>query len=337
MQSQVAPSTGTSAGVTSNALVKGGLSPFAYRGLLPAARPNRRPSWISPDARIHGKGLLYVSNLGTADVTIYSYKLDGKTIVLSGTITGFSEPGVPCSDSAGDVFVPDYGTAQVYEYAHGATTPKQVLSDTSGSPVSCSVDPTTGDLAVANFGASQPSGNVAVFPGAAGSPTTIATSNVTHPAFVGYTNKGVLYTDGIDGSSAFQMAAMPNASGSFSAVTISGGTIVTPGAIQWGGQYLLVGDQTYQGQSTSAVYQMCICTTNSLSVHGVAPIVGSTDVVGFWKRGKGPTTRIIAPDYGNPANGVIIYDPNKEQTTGNITDSISQPVGATISQKGLAP
>ncbi|HEY1429610.1 MAG TPA: hypothetical protein VGF18_08550, partial [Candidatus Tumulicola sp.] len=232
MQSQVAPPTVAGAGVTSNALVKGGLSPFAYRGLMPAVKRNNRPSWVSPDVKkVKGNALLYVSNLGTADVTIYTYKNNGQTVALAGTLTGFNEPGVPCSDSSGNVFIPDYGSAQVYEYAHGATTPTQVLSDTIGSPVSCSVDPTTGNLAVANFGFSSANGNVAVYPSATGTPSNLQPSNVTHPAFVGYTNKGALYADGVDASNAFQMAVMPGGSSAFSAVTITGTAPTTPGAI----------------------------------------------------------------------------------------------------------
>ena len=49
--------------------------------------PDRRPSWISPDAK--KIPLLYVSDLGTGDVYIYAYR----TGVLKGTLTGFNRPG----------------------------------------------------------------------------------------------------------------------------------------------------------------------------------------------------------------------------------------------------
>jgi hypothetical protein len=337
MQSQVAPSTGTSAAVTSNALSKGGLSPFAFRGLRPAAAPNHRPSWMSPEAKKKGNALLYVSNIGTSDVTVYTYQKNGQTVALSGTLTGFTEPGAPCADKSGNVYIPDYGAAQIFEYAHGATTPTQVLSDTTGNPTSCSVDPSTGNLAVANFAPASPNGNVAVYPQAAGTPTLIEASNVTHPAFVGYTPTGSLYVDGVDSSDAFQMANMPSLGNSFSAVAISGATIYSPGAIQWGGSFLLVGDQTYQNQPTSAVYQLCLCSPTALKFQGVAPILGSTDVIGFWKRGATVNARIIAPDFGNAANGVIVYDPSAEKAAANVTDSVSQPVGVAISQQGKIP
>jgi hypothetical protein len=334
-QSQMAPSTGMSGGVTSNAVnaAKGVLSPFAFRGFQPAAKPNHKQSWMSPDAKNRGNALLYVSNLGTDDVTVYTYKQNGLNVALSGTLTGFTEPGVPCADKKGNVFVPDYGTAKVYEFAHGATTPTQVLTDPNGNPVSCSIDASTGNLAVANFAPTSGSGNVAVYPAASGTPTMLTGNNVAHPAFVGYTPKGDLYMDGIDSNSVFAMAVMPNGASGFSPVTVNGATLYSPGAIIWGGSFLLVGDQMYQNNPTSAVYQLCACGTN-VKFQGVAPIQGSTDVIGFTKRGAGSTARIIAPDFGNPTNGVIIYNPSSQAISTNITDSVSQPVGAAISQKG---
>jgi hypothetical protein len=337
MQSQVAPSTATSSGVTSYAgnAAKSVLSPWAFRGPLPAVQPDHKKSWISPDAKNRGNANLYVSNLGTDDVTIYTYKNNGLKTALSGTLTGFTEPAVPCADAKGNVFIPDYGTGKIYEYAYGATTPSQTLTDPNGAPVSCSVDPSTGNLAVADFAPSAPSGTVSIYTQATGSPATVSVSSIAHPAFVGYTPTGALYVDGLDSTATFAIAMAPAGSNTFSAVSITGGvTLYSPGAIVWGGSYLLVGDQTYQNTQTSAVYQLCTCGGATLQYKGQAVITGSTDVIGFWKRGSGNTARIIAPDYGNPANGVAIYNPVTQAITANITDSVSQPVGATISQKG---
>ncbi len=340
MQSQVAPSTATSAGVTSYAgnAAKGILSPWAFRGPLPAVKPDRKKSWISPDGKKAGNANLYVSNFGTADVTIYTYKKNGLNTALTGTLTGFTEPAVPCADSAGNVFIPDYATGKIYEYAYGATTPSQTLTDPNGGPVSCSVDPLTGNLAVSEFAPSAANGTVSFYTHATGSPTTVTVSNIPHPAFVGYTPTGALYVDGLDSSSSFAIAVAPSGSTTFSPVTVTGGVpMYTPGAILWGGSYLLVGDQTYQNNPTSAIFQLCTCgTAATLTYKGQAPIAGSSDVIGFWKRGqqKGTTARFIAPDFGNAANGVMIDNPFTQQITANITDSVSQPVGATISQIG---
>lgn len=337
MQSQVAPPTATSSGVTSYAgnAAKGVLSPWKLRSPLPGAKPDHKKSWISPDGKKAGNANLYVSNFGTDDVTIYTYKKNGLTTSLTGTLTGFTEPAVPCSDAKGNVFIPDAATGKISEYAYGATTPTQTLTDPNGNPISCSVDPSTGNLAVADFAAEAANGTVSIYTQATGTPVTVTAGNVTHPAFVGYTPTGALYVDGVDSSSTFQLAMTPSGSTTFSPVAISDGiTIYTPGAIVWGGSYLLVGDQAYQNTPQQAVYQLCTCGTGAtLTYKGQAVLTGTTEVIGFWKRGSGTTSRIIAPDYGNAANGVAIYDPVTQAITNNITDSVSEPVGATISQK----
>ena len=84
---------------------------------------------------------------------------------LVGTLTGFSVPSGECVDESGDVFVADGGADTIREYAHGGTTPIATLND-PGEPYGCSVDPTTGNLAVTNG-----SDSVAIYPSAQGTPT----------------------------------------------------------------------------------------------------------------------------------------------------------------------
>ena len=59
---------------------------------------------MSPAAK--GQALLYVTNAGTGDVTVYGYNY-GKNPMLVGTLTGFTALSAPCSDAKGDVFIPD--------------------------------------------------------------------------------------------------------------------------------------------------------------------------------------------------------------------------------------
>ena len=67
-----------------------------------------------------------------------------------------NSPYGECVDKAGDVFVADFGgntgTPAILEYAHGGTKPIATLSDPGYYPESCSIDPTTGNLAVTNDG-----------------------------------------------------------------------------------------------------------------------------------------------------------------------------------------
>src|ERR1700735_3197529 len=75
----------------------------ATQSVLPAGH-----SWMAPDAKKQ-TSLLYVSNDGTATVTVYTY-LDGGGLVLVGTLTGFTKPAGMCTDRAGDVWVTDSAT-----------------------------------------------------------------------------------------------------------------------------------------------------------------------------------------------------------------------------------
>ena len=96
---------------------------------------NGRP-WIAPDAK--KKDLLYISDRGTNDVYVYSYPR-GK---LNGTLTGFNDPDGECVDKTGDVFITNFLSSNIIEYAHGGTSPIATLSDPGYYPADCSVDPT---------------------------------------------------------------------------------------------------------------------------------------------------------------------------------------------------
>jgi hypothetical protein len=97
---------------------------------------------MSPDARTVKK-LLYISDLSTNDVYVYDDQ-SGKAV---GTLTGFNEPYGQCVDKKGDVWITNFQGKSVVEYAHGGAKPIHALN-TDGSSDGCSVDPTTGNLAV---------------------------------------------------------------------------------------------------------------------------------------------------------------------------------------------
>jgi hypothetical protein len=138
-------------------------------------RPDRGRSWMAPDTK--KRDLLYVSDsfpYGSNDVYVYSYP-KGK---LKGTLTGFNEPSGQCVDKAGDVFIANFGASQILEYAHGGTSPIKTLSDPDYYPLGCSVDPTTGNLAVTNrLSTSFTAGDVAIYADASGTPTSYTAPN----------------------------------------------------------------------------------------------------------------------------------------------------------------
>lgn len=128
--------------------------------------PALSQSWMAPEAA--KQQLLYVST-PDGEVSVWSYPYYKEL----GTVTGFQAPEGLCVDAAGDVFVTETEGQDVREYAHGSLTPKATLKDPGYTPVSCAVDPTTGNLAVANSGPFTGSGpgNVAFYEGAAGNPS----------------------------------------------------------------------------------------------------------------------------------------------------------------------
>jgi hypothetical protein len=137
--------------------------------------------------------LLYVSSVSTDDVYVYSYP--GGSLV--GTLTGFQNVTDLCSDSNGDVFITNgyeeySGGGYLLEYAHGGTSPIATLKDTQFAPADCAVDPTTGNVAVANN-----SKDFALFIGGTGSPVYYSTAGILRLVrFVTYDNSGNAYFSG---------------------------------------------------------------------------------------------------------------------------------------------
>jgi hypothetical protein len=128
---------------------------FGAPGAMPQSRAismhaERSGSWMLPEAT--SENLLYVSSSSgfSGIVRVYSYP-HGRRV---GALTSLTYAGGECVDSAGDVFIvefsgPSSAGSTVYEYAHGGSTPIATLAD-PGSGFGCAVDPTTGNLAVAN-------------------------------------------------------------------------------------------------------------------------------------------------------------------------------------------
>jgi hypothetical protein len=142
-----------------------------------------------PEKSVSGE-LLYASAIEGSKVLVFSYPQGS----LVQTLTGFRDPPYYiCSDGSGDVFVPTTNfksPGYIYEFAHGGSQPTETLTDPGpGYAQSCSVDPTTGNLAVAN------GFNVAVYPGAQGTPTVYEASDVG-TWDCAYDDSGDLFVDG---------------------------------------------------------------------------------------------------------------------------------------------
>ena len=145
-----------------------------------------RPSWIEPDAYKHI--LIYAGG----DEASYVFTFPKGRLV--GTIAQ-DALGV-CSDENGDVFFTQ--VRDVVEYAHGGTAPIATY-EVAGTAYSCSVDQTTGNLAVVVYCISECTGEEVVVLRAPGEPPhaySVPLKTLLHCA---YDDKGDLFVDGDNG------------------------------------------------------------------------------------------------------------------------------------------
>jgi len=290
-------------------------SVFAGSPGLPM-RQDGGTSWMAPAAK--GDDLLYISDRGTADVYVYSYP----TGTLVGTLTGFSWPSGECVDKVGDVFIANWSAADILEYAHGGTSPIATLSDPNQTADSCSIDPTTGDLAVTNIYSSSGSGtgSVSIYSHARGMPQTYSDFYMYFMWFCGYDNEGNLFVDGFNNGGTFQFAELPKGRESFKNITLDY-PIYTPGGIQWDGKYVAVEDQGFG--DGSEIYQ----TTGARGhVVNATPLSGSCDVVQFTIVDR----NVIGPDYCYNDVGFWKY-PTGGPVLKTIT-GLSTPFGSALSK-----
>lgn len=273
-------------------------------------------SWVDPIAQT--ENLLYVSNVST--VTMYSYP-KGK---LVGTLRGFYRPEGECVDAVGDVYVTNLGTNQIFEYAHGVKKRLRVLRG-YGGPVGCSIDPTTGDLAVSSI--SRGSGGLAVYKGARGKPRLYKDPAFSTYYFCGYDSTGNLFVDGQSSNAAFEFAELAKGDTSLKTVTLDK-SIGYPGGIQWDGRYVAVGDQ-----DTSIIYQFQI-KAHSGKEAGSTPLGShASEVSQFFILAK----KIIAPNVyftkRRAFSDVLFFDyPAGGKATKKITIGVKTPVGAVVSK-----
>lgn len=236
-------------------------------------------SWMDPAAE--AKSLVYVSTSGLmTESAVEVYTWAGAAV---GRLTGFVSPAYLCADKHGNVSIPDYSKSQIFEYAHGGTSPIAVLNDLDHSPSACFSDDVTGDLAVVDHNVRG--GGIAIYQKTSGNPRREYIDNFKTYAFCGYDVAGDLFVDGKDGSEHFILAELPKGSRSWIRIR----TDISPGkptSVQWDGKYLAIGDATY---NTADQYEISGST---------GTLIGHTSLGG----GQGPVRSFWIPKFG--ANNV---------------------------------
>lgn len=199
--------------------------------------------------------LIYADTATTGLLYVFSYS-SGK---LVGTISGGAQSqGSLCSDRKGDVFVTGVqngsGLGLIYEYAHGSSTPKQVLQEPGVWPDGCSWDPTTGNLAVSAWNWASGVSGVNVYRNARGAPTYYEDAEIIDYAFCGYDGSGNLFVNGQGSGNNMYLAELPKGAGGFINLKFAKYVnFLTMGQLQWDGQHI-----TLEDYATHAIYRLAV-------------------------------------------------------------------------------
>lgn len=212
---------------------------------------------MAPDAVRHT--LIYVGG----DAASYVFTTFGK-LVGSIAQTSFGT----CSDRNGDVFLTKVNG--IVEYAHGGMTPIATFT-VPGTAYSCSVDPTTGNLAAVVFCLSSCSGDEVVILRAPGEPAKVRRDRELHSLlFCAYDAAGNLFVDGYNGSQ-FGLSELPKGKVRFANIALQ--SAIRFGAqVQWDGQNL-----TIETNVKPAIYRIQVSGTTG-------KVIGKTKLRGVGTR-----------------------------------------------------
>jgi len=181
-------------------------------------------SWIQPRAT---KGALVYITGGCGGTCVVSYP-DGK--IIGHLDVGYGLNAGVCADNHGNVYVASNtqsGDSQVVEYAHGETAPKATFDLPGKGAEGCSVDPTTGNLAVMFVGSGY---GVAIF-------TSVSQPPPVDGFTCAYDPSGNLFVGGLGSQEQAALAELPKGASEFNQLAISKG-IDGAGQVQWYGEYL---------------------------------------------------------------------------------------------------
>lgn len=274
---------------------------------------------IGRSATSSDKSLLYITDVGTNEVYVYSYPRGA----LVQTLTGFNSPVRDCSDSSGNVYITNTESQEILEFAHDGEKPIAEFADPGYLPWDCSVDPTTGALAATAYGTSSSNtGSVAIFAGGAGPPTIYHAHGVQAYLFCAYDRAGNLFVDGLDPSYNFVLIELRKGASKFDRIAIEQ-PFGAWGGLQWDGKYLAIGD------GISTIYDFAIKGKRAKR-RRVVPLKDAIDVAQFWIDG----TTLIAPDGPNGAKhdaGFWTYPQGGKPRKLIGNGSFKNPSGATVS------
>jgi hypothetical protein len=260
--------------------------------------------------------LVYASEYNAGDVAVYPFKGEDRLQSLP----GFQSPGDLCADSAQNVYVPGGYSFFIAEYRHGVSKPIKLLADPNGIPSSCSVDPTTGNLAVVN-GVGSAQYGVLLYRRARGIPKLIVDPSISYYYFCGFDNAGNLYIDGQNSNlSQVEIAVLPHGKTAFVNLTANK-SIGFPGDVRWDGRFIAIGNQ-----SKNEIYRFSVTGAHA-KLQGVTLLGGAADVIGFWIDGD----IVVGADYRGNQIGYWKYPGGGAAL--QFVNGIQSPLGVTVSKR----
>jgi hypothetical protein len=228
-------------------------------GLAPSAAAPAAQSWMQSKAA-PAKALLYIADGATDDVFVYDYK----TSQLVGTLHGMKQPYGMCVDAQGSVWITDLSAGAVVKYPHGKIVQAKRFA-TDGRAVGCSVDPTSGNLAVANVTTSSGGGSIRVF--SSSGHTDYANPQCYTLEQPGYDSQGNLYVEAYSPSNAVVVCELPHGGNALQPIAVDR-ELTGAGSAMWDGKYITLTEESYQGNSSTAIHQMVATTSGGLQTVG---------------------------------------------------------------------
>jgi len=275
----------------------------------------------SPDKKSKGD-YAYVTDYGANELYVYDYNV--KTGAFGSeqgsTTNGLSGPQGACASSKGVVWVANTNDSEVLSYKAPSTTSSGSLSTSGEYPAGCSVDK-KGDVAVSNIcnTASCGQGNVDIFKGGKGSPTSVTCPNLYRYYFLAYDKKSNIWVDGEDESGGFALCEIAAGASSGTAITLNSNPEF-PGGVQVSGK-----DITILDQDASAVDQYTISGTNG-TLAGSVTLDGASDPVGDWIAKK----FVLTANAGG-ANATSFKYPAGGSAVGTVS-GFSEPIGVAVAK-----
>jgi hypothetical protein len=231
-------------------------------------------SWMAPDAA--SRDLLYVSNHSW--VSVYTYPQGN----LVGKLKGFDQASGQCVDSKGDVYITDFGASRVHEYAHGSRKRMRTIN-VSGAH-DCSIDPTSGDLAVIK---GPLNGGVIIFKNSRRHGKEYRDLDFYVNVACAYDAKGNLFMEGwswLPSIGNFVLAELPKGGSQLRSIALNQ-YMGWPSGIKWHYKYLAISDTV-----TPAIYQFVIKGSEATRVGTTHLGSNAASVRQFWIQGPAVIT-----------------------------------------------